>query len=193
MKKRIMIDLDDTIVKDPFLGLFNQFTNRNYKEEDFEGYYIEDNLNDEEVSKFQEFLRQHPDMYANSTLIDKAIEVTKKLAEVYEVFICSAYYSKFDDFYSAIKLDSKYRFICRELPFIKRENIVFASNKDIINCEIKIDDKVKNLKGSGDIKILLTQRHNLQFDEDYLKQYNIIRVNNWKEIESLLLKGSEIR
>ena len=40
--QRLMIDMDDVIVKGGFLYLINQYLGTNYKEEDFKDYYMQD-------------------------------------------------------------------------------------------------------------------------------------------------------
>jgi len=189
MKKKILLDLDDTIVKDRYVDLLNEFLGTEYTENDFTGYYVEEKLNDKEKDDFHVFLNSHPDFYANGVLIEHAIETIEKLKEQYEIFICSAFYDKFDPIHSGKILSSKFQYILRTLPMIDPEHIYFGSNKKLFDVEIRIDDKVKNLKGPGEIKILLTQRHNIEFDSSYLEQYNITRVNDWYEIEKMLLEG----
>ena len=57
----------------------------------------------------------------------------------------------------------------------------------MIACDIKIDDKYSNLKGYGDVKLLLDAYHNRNYDEEKLKERGIRRVKDWKEIEKILL------
>ena len=59
-------------------------------------------------------------------------------------------------------------------------------------CDIKIDDKVANLKGYGETKLLLNHKHNENFSYEELEKNNIRRVYNWEQIGSILLKESEV-
>lgn len=78
------------------------------------------------------------------------------------------------------------------MPYINPKKILFTSAKELVMCEIKIDDKVSNLKrGYGETKLLLSQKHNEDFQEDELNSLGIQRVNNWLEIRDILLSEEE--
>jgi len=55
-----------------------------------------------------------------------------------------------------------------------------------MNFDIRIDDKLENIEKST-TKILFSAWHNLSLDDNYLKKINVIRVNNWYDIEQILL------
>ena len=74
-----------------------------------------------------------------------------------------------------------------KLPFILPEQYVFISNKELLNCEIKIDDKLSNLSGNAEKKILFTAYHNKYIDSQKLEEEGAIRANSWKDIEKILL------
>ena len=58
-----------------------------------------------------------------------------------------------------------------------------------MNFDIRIDDKLDNLNGA-EIKLMFTAWHNRDMDDDYLKNNNVIRVNNWCDIEKILLNNN---
>ena len=64
------------------------------------------------------------------------------------------------------------------------------TNKNLIRTDVRIDDKIENLK-NGRIKLLYTAWHNMDYSDEYLKKKNIIRVNNWQDIRRILLIGEE--
>lgn len=72
-------------------------------------------------------------------------------------------------------------------PFINPNNIIFLGNKSVLNCDIKIDDRIDNLDGAK-TKILFTAWHNKNISKDELNNKKIKRANNWKEIENIFLK-----
>ena len=59
-------------------------------------------------------------------------------------------------------------------------------NNSIAIGAISIDDKIENLI-NGDIKLLYTAYHNKNISKEELEEKGIIRVNNWLEIEKILL------
>ena len=80
----------------------------------------------------------------------------------------------------------KFDFLKNNFPFIDPSRFTFQSNKSLLNCDIKIDDIVRNLK-NAEMKILYTAYHNKNISDEELKLKNIIRANNWKDIEKILL------
>lgn len=186
MKQKIMIDMDDVIVnQDGWIGLVNKFLNTSYTIDDVDGYYIQDLVPDNLKNDFTNFFI-NKNVYDYSGIYDDAIDVIKKLNDKYDVYICSAYVFRDHLLYSADSLKYKFEFLVKYFSFIKPDNIIFSSNKKIINCDIKIDDKISNLENAK-IKLLYKAYHNKNADKDKLKQNNIIMVNNWKEIEKILL------
>ena len=87
---------------------------------------------------------------------------------------------------SYIHLANKYKYLRKEFPFLKTDNFIFTSRKDLVKCDIKIDDRIDNLKGDC-VKLLYTARHNKDIPKEELDKLGIIRVNNWQEIKNILL------
>ena len=84
----------------------------------------------------------------------------------------------------------KYTWILQNMPYIDPRKILLTSAKELVMCDVKIDDKVSNLKrGYGKIKLLLNQKHNENYSDEELASLGIMRVKNWKEIRSILIEG----
>ena len=187
MMKKLMIDLDDVIFSSEcWINIVNEFLNSNYTFEDVEGYYVDDLVPNELKEDFINYLVSK-NIYNYGRIYDDAINVIKKLNKKYEIYICTAYVFRDHISYSAESLKIKFNFITKNFPFLNPKNIIFAGDKSIIDCDIKIDDKVSNLVGA-ETKILYKAYHNKDMDKDKLKQDGIIMVSNWKEIERILLE-----
>lgn len=184
--KKIMIDMDDVICDGGFLSLVNQFLNTNYKIEDIKTYYIQDLIPKERYQEWSEFFNTK-NVYDYCELLPNAYEVMQKLSKKYELYIVTAYIFRDNEEYSANNLKNKFEYLYENIPFIKPENYIFTSNKEIINCEIKIDDKLSNLEGNAETKMLFTAYHNKNITDVELKQNGAIRINGWKDIEKILL------
>ena len=94
------------------------------------------------------------------------------------------------EIYSELKrkhLKNKFKYLIKTFPFIEPQQYVFTTNKEIINCDIKIDDRAANLKGKAEKKLLFSAYHNKNIPDEELKKDGLIRVNNWKEVEKILL------
>ena len=85
----------------------------------------------------------------------------------------------------------KYEWILENMPYIDPKKIILTGSKDVIMCDIKIDDKVANLKGYGETKLLIDQLHNQKYSFEELEKLGIRRVYDWEQIRSILIKESE--
>lgn len=180
-----MIDLDDVICNDGWLELVNTFLKANYTYKDVEGFYINELVPKELEMDFINWYETQQ-QYDYATLKDGVLNVIEKLNNNYEIYICSAFVFPYKPEISGEILKQKFNYLQTILPFLDRNKFIFCNNKAIINCEIKIDDSMKNLN-NAETKILFTAYHNKNIETELLSKENIIRANNWFEIESILL------
>ena len=103
---------------------------------------------------------------------DAIIYIQKLINDGHDVYICTA--SPYGTLvYKFEEILEKY------FPFIDYKHIIVAYPKQMIKCDIMIDDGYHNLIGGNYLKILFEANYNRSFDE---KEYNILRVHSWKEI-----------
>ncbi len=186
MKKRIMIDLDDVIVdQSGWIKVINDYLNSNHTIDDVKGYYIQDLVPEEKMNEYTKyFITQNIYDYCN--LNKNCYEVLKELNEVYDVYICSAYVYKDDVSFSAKFLEHKFNFLYKNLPFLDPKKFIFSDDKKVIECDIKIDDKIDNLENAN-TKILFTCYHNKKISDEKLEENDVIRVYSWDDIKKILL------
>ena len=190
--KKIMIDLDETICSPSYLKEVNKYLNTNYKYEDIKTYFVEDIIEEEKKQDFLDYFYQNVNVYDEAMILPDALGVIEKLSHFYEIYIVSAFVDKRRIKESCIMAKYKYEWILKNMPFIDPKKIVLTGSKDIIMCDIKIDDKVSNLKGYGETKLLMDQLHNQKYSFEELTNLNIKRVYDWQQVESILL-GSEVK
>lgn len=183
--KRIMVDVDNVITDSIFLDLINEFLKTNYVLNDLKGYYLQELIKDRK-KEFWEYVRDR-NFYERATLFADCYEVLKQLNAVYDVYIVTAYLWNDTIDISGDNLRNKYYYLREMLPFIEPDKYIFTTNKNLMNFDIKLDDKLENLEGA-DIKLLFTAWHNRDLRDVDLKNKNVIRVNNWCDIEKILLK-----
>lgn len=186
--KKIMIDMDDVICDGGFLSLINQFMKANYTVEDVKGYYMQDLIPKEQYKEWTEFFNKK-NVYDYVEFLPNCYEVMEKLSKKYELYITTAYIFRDNEEYSAKNLKNKFEWLYENIPFISPNNYIFTTNKEIINCEIKIDDKLSNLSGNAETKLLFTAYHNKYIEEEELREKGVIRANGWKDIEKILLEN----
>lgn len=190
--KKIMIDLDETICSPSYLKEVNKYLNTNYKYEDIKTYFVEDIIEEDKKQDFLDYFYQNVNVYDDAMILPDAIGVIEKLSHFYEIYIVSAFVDKRRIKESSIMAKYKYEWILKNMPFIDPKKIVLTGSKDIIMCDIKIDDKVGNLKGYGETKMLMDQLHNQKYSFEELTNMNIKRVYDWQQVEAILL-GSEVK
>lgn len=182
--KSIMVDMDDVLTYGNFSLILEDYLGYKPDYDSIKTYYIQDILGDKKEDFFSKF--KDMDMYENATLLPDCYDVLKKLSVKYDIYIVTDYIWPEIVEFAGNNLRNKYKFLYKKLDFIDPKNFIFASNKEIINCDIKIDDKINNIKGASK-KLLYTAWHNKDLSDDKLKKQNIIRVNNWHDIEDILL------
>lgn len=186
--KKIMIDMDDVIVKlsQKVLEGVNKITGENYSTDEIKTYYIQDLIPKEKTNEWEEYLKTN-NLYEGIEIKEGAVEAIQKIQEKYETYLGSAFIFKDMVEVSGVHLKNKYDFLVKNIPEIKPETFVFLSNKEVLDCDIKIDDRIDNLSGNAKLKILFSEYHNMDITDEELKEKNVIRAHSWKEIEEILL------
>ena len=182
MRRSIMVDMDEVITEGGFLYLINEYLGTNYTKEDVEGYYMQDLVPDKDEF-FKYFISNN--MYDYGILLPNVKDVLEELQKYYDIYIGTSYIIPELPRESSMILKYKHEFLYDNLPFIKPENYIFITNKSLLDCDIKIDDKLDNLKNAK-IKLLFDSYHNKGLSDDYLKSVGVVRVHNWLEIKDIL-------
>lgn len=135
----------------------------------------------QKMNQWIEFVGSH-NIYHYVSFVKGAKEAIEKLNFLYSIYIVSSYVSKYSPKEVSKQLGYKYEWLCQNVPFLSAKQFVFCSDKTIIDCEIKIDDKMDNLE-NAETKMLFTAYHNQNTTLAQLKEKGVIRVDNWKQIE----------
>lgn len=185
--EKLIVDMDDVITEKGFIRMINKFLGTNYKQEDAKSYYINDLIPKDKMDEWVEFYSKE-NVYDYANIVEGAKETLEKLNEKYDLYIATAYVFRDAPEVSGKTLNDKYNFLCENFPFIDPHKFIFISNKELLEADIRIDDSPKKLIGKAKLKLLFTAYHNKDMTEEELKENNLIRVNNWKEVEKILLK-----
>ena len=183
MKKKIMVDMDDVITTGGFLYLINKFLGTNYTEDDFDGYYFQDKVDDMEA--FKKYVKNE-NVYDYCSIIDGCYDTLKELNEVYDIYICTSYLWRDMPNESGYVLEQKFKFLKDNFDFISPYKYIFVSDKSVLDFDIKIDDRLDNLSNCK-TKLLFTAYHNKNISKEELDNLGVVRVDSWKEVEKKLL------
>ena len=186
-KKTMMVDMDDVLCHSQILTYINEFLGTDYEYDDFTQYKLQVLLGDER----DEFWRYAADknLYEGVELFPDAHDVLKEYYKFLEIYIVTAYLWDGIIDISADNLKNKYNYLKEQLPFIDPDKYIFTTNKNLMNFDIRLDDKVENLMyPTPEMKLLYTEWHNRFIPEHDLKEKGIIRVNNWQEVDKALKK-----
>ncbi|MEG1048866.1 MAG: hypothetical protein RSE48_04955 [Bacilli bacterium] len=187
-KEKILIDVDDVICEGYFIPLVNEFLGTSYVSSDFDEYYIDDLVfdNEEEKQKFYNFYLTK-NGYEYAILKPQAYEVIEELNKKYDVYIFSACVDYALPRKSGIFFKNKFNYLIETLPFIDPNKIILTNSKNLITADYQIDDKITNLEGNIKNKYLFTAKHNEKISDEELIAKHITRVNDWDELKSILL------
>ena len=185
-KRNLMVDMDDVIVTNYFLAYINKYMNTNYVEADFNDFYMQKVIPENLRRDFFEYFLSN-DIYKYAIISENAKEVLEELNEKYNLFIGTSYIFPEAIDKSGIVLKQKHEFLIDNFPYLNPHNFILGSNKEVLNMDIKIDDKIDNLKNAK-VKLLYTAYHNENLSNIFLKQNNITRVEDFNDIKKLLLK-----
>lgn len=118
--------------------------------------------------------------------LPNCVEVIERLNQEYDIYIVTSYVWKENVIDAAHNLKYKYEYLRYFFPFLDSNNFIFISDKSKIKFDIGIDDRPKNLI-SCEKKLLFTEFRNEKLSKEDLEKDNIIRVNNWLEVQKNLI------
>ena len=166
---KVGIDLDDTInnLVDVWVDCYNKDYNDNVKIEDIKSWHI-----GEYTKAGKDFYKYLDDgkLFKNLLIKNGAAEIIERLCKEHEVYIVTASPS-----YNEGVCDDKVNFIKKHMPFFPIKNIIFITNKSLLDLDVLIDDGIHNFEDFKGTKIVFDKPWNqVDFDYDF-------RIFEWDE------------
>ena len=187
-KKTIMLDMDDVININGLSNLIEKFLGHKLEELDnTDGYYRQDLLGDKKEEFFKFFVTQN--LYDYVDIVKDCQEVLEEICKYYDVYVTTDYIWRDVPDYAGDNLKNKYDFLNKNFPFLDRRKYIFTGTKNIVKCDIRIDDKIENLVGDNSKKYMFTAYHNKNIPKEELDKLGIIRVNSWLELREQLINS----
>jgi 5'(3')-deoxyribonucleotidase/glutaredoxin len=174
----VLVDMDDTI--EDLLGAWVATLNQQY------GTSVDPNdVSDWDVAKFFPTLTKpqvfapiySDDFWRTVKPIDGAADALQQLiADGHRVYIVtSSFYETL-----AVKMTDV---LFRYFHFLKWEDVIITSHKQLIHGDVLVDDGVHNLEGGDYLKILMDAPHNRSYDAE---QGGMHRVTGWDEAYDII-------
>lgn len=170
MKRKLAVDIDNTIwdLVSPWIEYYNHKFNDDIQYSDiikYDFFDITKKATKEEMfniissDNFWAFI--NPYKYSKKYL--------EKLNNEFELYIVTSTsyktsYKKFERFFSLF-------------PFLKEDQLIITSHKNLLNIDIIVDDYISHLSNDNHMKFLIDQPYNKDVNDK-----SIIRVNNLKDV-----------
>ncbi len=178
-KKTIAIDMDGVIadVEKHYIDWYERDYGVRIDRKTMEGLMEHEAM--PEKGAIMKFLTT-PGFFRTVPVMEGAVEAVKDLMHDYEVYIVSAAME------FPLSLYEKHQWLAEHFPFISWKNIIFCGDKSVIDTDFLIDDHLKNLDFCKGKALMFTAFHNVKHNTHQ-------RVNNWKEIPTVVRDLTEIR
>lgn len=176
--KTILVDIDDTIENlcQVWCELLNERYGTNVRYTDISTWDISRFF--PTLTKEQVFEPLHgEEIWYRLRPLEGAVEYLRKLIDDgFQIYLCTTTdYRNIRQKFEAV--------IMRFFPFIRWNQVIVASNKQMIRADFLIDDGIHNLEGGEYHKILMTAPHNLSYDAEANGMH---RVYSWEETYRLV-------
>lgn len=184
----VCVDMDDTIenLLEVWVQELNTRYNKNYKFSDVLYWDITRCFSDLSTNQILEVLDDLK-VYDKITPYKDAQKYLKLLNEndMFEVYIATQTHSQVFTY----KMD---HVLFKHFPFFTNRQIICIANKQLLNCDVLIDDSVLNLINGNYDKILIDKPYNKNYQTVNINDLNynkniIKRANNWKDIYNYLI------
>lgn len=175
-RQSVGIDLDTTLntIEVQWLDLYNKDYNDNLTPDDLKVWDTSKCVKPECGSKIYDYLLT-PHFFRNLNIQPNAFEVTKWLAEYFDLYIVTAY--------SYQSCADKAEWVKEYLPHIDVRNIIFCNDKSKVDIDYLIDDGGHNFFDENGNKVF--KGKGILLDKPY-NQYigdRCTRVKDWLEIK----------
>ena len=177
----IGVDIDNCILSTTEAVLAQHYADTGEKLtlDDIKSYYIEKHVSEEYRDDFHLiFLKK--EMWKRAKVIPNCVEVIKRLHnQGHQIYFVTSTEAK--------NVAKKSSFLQRTFPFLDiRKRLITTHCKQMIKCDLLIDDCIDNVLNAGYVSILLDYPWNSTAIFDDAAYDNIYRVFDWTQVEPML-------
>ena len=175
---RIAIDFDETLFPtlEKVFEIYNKRHDTNLELSQVATYSLYDSFSADVADELIE-LFVDKDVYSSLQPYKGAVRAVKFLVEQgHEVFVATSTDIR--------NMEWKEQLLQRYFPFIPKKNLIRIHNKELLNVDIMVEDKLENLTKTFADRICFDQYWNQDGDTDYV--YDIHRFNHWGEFVNII-------
>ena len=180
-RKIIYIDIDETLNEliEVLMKLYGEKYNDPRRKKDIEKYYFLDTLKPECKNFFKEFCTE--EVLETLEMVPHAKEVVEELIDNHDVFFLTAAHP------NTLRIRDKW--LKKHIDNYSSSQFIRCNNKTLLKGHLLIDDCIYNHYGSIENSILVNQPWN----EDVTLKDNMVKLNDWYEIEEYLVKEGYLK
>lgn len=175
---RIMIDFDSTLFPtlEKVLEIYNKEHGAKIELSQHTTYNFRDSFDSNVADEFLELFCSK-EVYDNLIPYKGAIKSVKTLIEQgHEVYVATST--------DVRNMAWKEELLQKHFPFIPKSNLIRIHNKELLNVDVMIEDKMENLTQTFASRICYDQPWNRDAGKDFA--YSIYRVHHWGEINNII-------
>lgn len=177
----IGVDIDNCILSTTEAVLEQHYVDTDEKLtlDNIKSYYIENHVSEEYKYDFHLiFLKK--EMWKRAKVIPNCVEVIKRLHnQGHKIYFVTSTEAK--------NVAKKESFLKRTFPFLDiRKRLITTHNKQMIKCDILVDDCIDNVLNADYVSILLDYPWNSTAIFDEAEYDNIYRVFDWLQVEPMI-------
>ena len=177
----IGVDIDNCILSTTEAVLEQHYADTGEKLtlDDIKSYYIENHVSEEYRDDFHLiFLKK--EMWKRAKVIPNCVEVIKRLHnQGHQIYFVTSTEAK--------NVAKKSSFLQRTFPFLDiRKRLITTHNKQMIKCDLLIDDCIDNVLNADYVSILMDYPWNSTAIFDDASDDKIYRVFNWTQVEPMI-------
>ena len=175
---KIAIDFDSTLfpTMEKVIEVYNKRYETNIELSQITTYDLhdsfEENVADELIELFVD-----KEVYSSLCPYKGAVRAVKTLIEQgHEVYIATST--------DVRNMEWKEQLLQKHFPFIPKNNLIRIHNKELLNVDVLVEDKLDNLKSTFADRVCFNQPWNADEEADYV--YSISRIHHWGEIVNII-------
>ena len=174
----ILVDMDDTIEQllKAWVRRANEKFGRDVALDDITGWNVAEPYDGLTRKQIYDVTYEHGFWESVEPMPGAAEALKHFMDEGHEVFIVTA--TEIEHVEEKMK-----GLLFRYFPFIRWEQVIITSRKQMIRGDVLIDDGIHNLEGGDYMKIMFTAPHNRGYDAE---GNGMIRVHTWPEVVDII-------